>query len=229
MSVFSEVVAPTVLFEADSKISGKIQVIEKGKTRKLLVNGVIQSVNSDSPVASRLYWGRMVDVISESLGGATKALVLGLGGGAIVRILSNRFPGINIVSVDLDPAIVDVARKFFGVEDIVNHRIIVEDACRVVTSPEEFGLSLGQFDVVIVDIFVGDIYPELGNSGTFFAGIKRFLIPHGLAVFNRFYLKHHQDDVNVFIENVSDHFSDVKSLIVAGRTNSDNVIIYGFA
>jgi len=124
---------------------------------------------------------------------------------------------------------VEIARKYFDVGSIPNHRIITDDALRVVTSPEEFGLSPNEFDCVITNIFVGEVYPELGNSGSFFSGIKRLLIPNGLAVFNRIYLKHHQDDVNNFIENVSEYFSEVRSLIVAGKTNSDNVIIYGYS
>lgn len=227
MSVFTEIVLPTVLFETTSKLSGKVSVVEKGHTRKLIVNGVTQSVNASSPNAKRMCFGKVVDVIFNSLEEPHRVLLLGLGGGTIPRLLAERFPGIYIVSVELDPVVADIARKYFDVESIPNHRIIVDDALRVVTSPEEFGLSPEEFDVVITDIFVGEHYPELGNSGSFFAGVKRFLIPGGLAVFNRIYLKHHQDDVNNFIENVSDHFRDVKSLIVAGKTNSDNVIIYG--
>ncbi len=228
MSVFSQVALPNVVFETDSKINGKVLVVDKGKTRKLYAGGILQSVNSDSPIASRMYWGRIVDLINEELGGASKVLLLGLGGGAIAGLLTQKFPKVEIVGVELDLVVVDVARKYFALEEIPNLRIIVDDACRVVTSPEEYGLSLGYFDTVIVDIFVGEVYPELGNSGTFLAGVKKFLTQGGLVIFNRFYQKHHQDEVNDFIENVSEYFRDVKSLMVAGRTNSDNVLIYGF-
>ena len=132
-----------------------------------------------------------------------------------------------MVSVDLDPVIVDVGRKYFGLSDIPEHRIIIDDACRIVTSPEEYGISPAEFDVVIINIFLGEKYPELGNSGGFFAGVKRLIRPGGLAIFNRIYLNHHQDDVNNFIDNVNEFFIDVKSVIVAGYTNSDHVVIYG--
>jgi len=229
MTVFSKLKLPTLIYEAESPVNGKIQVYETEKTRKLVVAGVTQSVNHTSPLAQRMCWGKIVSVIEEALGTPNRVLLLGLGGATVPWLLTHKFPSVSIVSVEFDPMIVEATRKYFDLDKIPNHRVIVDDALRVVTLPEEFGLSPNEFDCVIVDTFVGEIYPELGNSGTFFAGVKKFLAPGGLAIFNRIYLKHHQADVNNFIENVSDNFREVKSLVVAGKTNSDNVIIFGYA
>jgi len=68
MTVFSDVTPPKVVFETTSPLNGKIKVLEKGKTRRLIADGVTQSVNRGSPLAGRMYWGRIVDVITESLG-----------------------------------------------------------------------------------------------------------------------------------------------------------------
>ncbi|MBI4091443.1 methyltransferase domain-containing protein [candidate division WWE3 bacterium] len=229
MNVFNNIAPPTVVYETQSKMNGKLQVVDRGKTRKLIAEGVVQSVNPDSPLAEKMYWGKVVEVIAENLGDSLNRVILfGLGGGTIPQLLSKRYPSVSIVSVEIDKEMVEISRKYFGLESLANLRIIIDDACRVATSPEEYGLYPNEFDAIIVNIFLGEVYPELGNSGSFFAGIKKFLRPGGLAVFNRIYLKHHQDDVNNFIENVSDYFSEVKSLVVAGKTNSDNVIIYGF-
>lgn len=226
MSVLANVVPPNIVFETQSKLNGLVQVVDKGKTRKLLANGVLQSVNFDSPIVPKMCWGKIVDIVGQ-LTSVNRVLVLGLGGGTIPKLLAKKFDGVTLMSVDLDPVIVDVGRKYFGLDEIPNHRVVIDDACRVVTSPEEYGVSPNEFDAVIVNIFLGETYPDIGNSGSFFAGIKKLIRPEGLAIFNRIYLEHHQDDVNNFIENVSDFFVDVKSVIVAGYTNSDHVVIYG--
>lgn len=228
MNIFADVVQPKIVFETDSKWNGHVRVQDRGKTRKLYSDNTLQSVNWDSPLAEKMCWGKMVDVVEQNAASLNKVLLLGLGGGTIAHMLSNKHPNIHLVSVDIDPVVVDVARKYFDVESIPNHRIIVDDAARVVTSPEEFGITPNEFDAVLVNIYLGETYPELGNSGGFFSGLKKLIRPGGLAVFNRIYLKHHQDDVNNFIENVSENFTEVKSVVVAGITNSDNVIIYGY-
>lgn len=226
MSVLSST-APNTVFETQSKFNGSIAVVDKGRTRKLIINGVLQSANFDSPIIPKMCWGKIANILSE-LSSLNRVLILGLGGGTVARLISEKYPNAEIISVDIDPVVVDVARNYFNLEAIKNHRIIVADACGVVTSPEEFGLSPNEFDAIIVDIFQGEVYPDIGNSGSFFAGIKKLLRPEGMAIFNRIYLNHHQDDVNNFIENVSEFYLNVKSVIVAGYTNSDHVVIYGF-
>ena len=66
----------------------------------------------------------------------------------------------------------------------------------------------------------------MGRSGNFIGALKRLLKPGGVIIFNRIYREEHQDDVNIFIEYVSSFFPKVKNLVVAGYTNSDNVLIY---
>ncbi len=226
MAILSSAASPNTVFETHSKFNGDIKVVDKGRTRKLIINGTLQSSNFDSPIIPKMCWGKIAQVTSE-LSSVGRILILGLGGGTVAKLLSVKYPGVEIVSVDIDPVVVDVARKYFDVDSIPNHRIIVADACGVVTSPEEYGLSPNEFDAVVVDIFQGEVYPDIGNSGSFFAGIKKLIRPEGLAIFNRIYLNHHQDDVNNFIENVSEFYVGVKSVIIAGYTNSDHIVIYG--
>jgi len=226
MTVFEGIKLPKTIYEVDSKYNGKISVIEVGQTRKLSVDGVVQSVNWDSPNASRQVWGRLVDNLHEQMPGLRSVLVLGLGGGSMHHLMSKKFPGIHITSVEIDKVMVDVAKKYFSLDDIPNHRIIVDDALKVIAVPEEFGISHNSFQAVIVDIFCGQKYPDLGASGNFFAGVKNLVIPGGLVVFNRIYLQHHQEEVDHFIDSLEGFFSSIKSVIIAGRTNSDNVIVF---
>jgi len=227
MSVYAGIVLPKVIHEVESKYNGKISVIQAGKTKKLSVGGVIQSVNWDSPAAKKMYWGALIEILKKETPNMSNILIFGLGGGCIQHLISREFPNVKIVSVEIDSAIVDIAKEHFGVGDIPNHRIITEDACRVVISPKDYDLELADFDVLLVDIYCGETYPDLGDSGNFMTRALRFVGGDGLVIFNRIYLKHHQDDANDFAALVELYLKDVKTDVIAGKTNSDNLLIYG--
>lgn len=230
MTVFSEIVLPKLIFQTSTPYNERVEVWQYGKHLKLIVNGSVESTTTDTPSAKNSFLGRTVDLLLEHEPNMERVLVLGLGGGTMQHFISEKFPQKpEIVSVDIDEKIVEVSREYFDLDLIPNHRVIVDDACRVVVEPEKYGLMEHMFDAVVVDLFIGDKYPELGRSGNFVAGVKRLLKPGGLVVFNRIYHGHHQDEVNMFIEMLHDFYSEVNSLIIAGKTNSDNVLIYGRA
>lgn len=227
MSIFAGVALPKVLYQTHSEMNGDIEVVESGETRRLRVNKITQSINYDSPMAERLVWGRCVKLLQDEEPNLRSVLILGLGGGTMQHLISQRFPGVSIVTVDIDPVMVDVANQYFGVESIPNHTTIIADACRVIVEPEHFGLNFQTFDAVIVDILLGDQYPDLGTSGNFLSHICKMVVPAGLVVINRLYLEDHQEDVNMFVDNVEEFMHDVNSIIIPGKTNSDNILIYG--
>lgn len=227
MSIFDSLKYPKIIYEVDSKLNGKIRVVEIGKTRKLLANDILQSINETSPNCPKIFSGKAADLIVREAPNAKRILMLGLGGGTVASILSKKLPEAQMVSVEFDPVMIDVAKKYFGLDSITNHRIIEADALRVVVEPEEFDLTQSSFDVLFIDIFVGDQYPDLGKTGNFIASVKRLVAPGGLIVFNRIYTEEYQEDVNNFVNQVEEFLGDTKSEIVAGYTNSDNILIYG--
>ncbi len=227
MSVFDGLKMPKVIYQVESELNGRIQVVDVGSTRKLIVENTLQSVNPDSPSCSKLYWGKLTSSLKERFPKIEKVLVLGMGGGTIQHLLSRLYPGIDITSVEYDKVVVDIARKYFNVDSIPNHKIINDDALRVVIEPEEYEMSPGCFDVLIVDILNGDRYPDLGKTGNFIAGIRRLVRSGGLLVFSRIYTGDYQEDVNLFIDSLENTLKEVESEVVAGYTNSDNISIFG--
>lgn len=227
MSVFDGLKMPKVIYQVESKLNGLIQVVDVGSTRKMIVENTIQSINPDSPSCPKLYWGQLTNSLKERFPEIKKILVLGMGGGTIQHLLSKLYPEIDITSVEYDEVIVDTAKKYFNVDSIPNHKIINEDALRVVVEPEEYDMSPGCFDALIVDILNGDRYPDLGKTGNFIAAVKRLVRTGGIIVFSRIYTGDYQEDVNLFIDGLEGYFSEVESEVVAGYTNSDNITIFG--
>lgn len=234
MSVFEGIAFPEIIYETDSPINGHIQVVQAGNLRRLIADRFTQSLNYNSSMAQKRYWGQVVELLkteftisSENVNTLNSILILGLGGGTIQHLVAKQFPDANIVSIEMDPVMVDVAKKYFDLDAIKNHKIIIDDACRVIVDPDSYGLVKASFSAAVVDIFVGDAYPELGKSGNFLNGLRNLVVPDGLIVCNRHYTEEHQDESNNFIESIEMYLRDVKSLIIAGTTNSDNVLIYG--
>ena len=216
-----------VIFSTQSDINGKIDVVEIGSTRKLRVENIDQSMSWNAPNAKRLVWGQAVKIICEEEPDLKRVLILGLGGATVQHMLSRQLPEAKIYSVDVDPTMVDVARNYFDVDSIKNHKVILADACRLIIEPEKYDLQKQMFNAVYIDIFVGSRYPDLGKSGNFVANVLKMAMPGGLIMFNRSYLTDHQDEVNNFVDFVEGFLKDVETKVVAGYTNSDNILIYG--
>ena len=229
MSVFAALKIPKILYKTESKYNGVIEVFEVGSTRKLVVDGFNQSVNPDSQIAERLVWGHLVKILQEQEPNLKNVLILGLGGGTIQHMIAQRFPGVAITSVEIDQVMVDVGRNFFDLDKISNHTVIIADALRVVVDPQEYELDPQSFQAVIVDIYIGEKYPDLGSSGNFAAAVKNMAIPNGLVIYNRMYHETHQEEVNTFTTFLEGFLTDVQTYVVAGYTNSDNIVIYGRA
>lgn len=218
---------PKLIYRTSSEYNDKIEVFEVGDKLRLSVNGIVQSISVNTPSVTRRIWGRTVELVKNQKPKAEQVLLLGLGGGTMAHLFEKEMPNAKITAVEIDKEMVDVAEKFFDIGSLQNLNIINANALRVLSKPEDFGLENSQFDVVIVDVYCGSKYPDLGNSGSFLAGIKRLAKIHGLVVFNRIYVEQFQHKVDQFYELARECFEDVNKLTVAGRTNSDNLLIYG--
>jgi spermidine synthase len=227
MGVFDGLKIPRIIYETDSKLNGHIRVVEVGSTRKILVDNIAQSISCNSPSIAKLYWGQLADSLKKKTPDIKRVLILGLGGGTLVHLISKNFPNAEIVSVEYDPVMVDISKRYFDLDQVLNHRIIQDDAMKVVIEPEEYDIAPSSFDVLIVDILNGETFPDLGKTGNFIAAIKRLVTSGGYIIFNRIFTEDHQEDVHLFIEYVETFLGETESEIVAGYTNSDNILIFG--
>ncbi len=223
---FESLKFPKLIFETVSDYSGKIEVFQAGKTRSLAVDRYVQSINWDSPFVEKRVWGVLASLIQEKRPEAKSALILGLGGGTLCHLISKAMPKVQMVAIEIDKVMIDVAKEYFDLDSIPNLKIIRDDAFRVIAESEKYDIHKDSFDVVVMDIYSGGEYPELASSGTFFSGLKRLVRPGGLLVFNRIYFGSHQHEVDEFCNLLREVFGDVHKKTVPGRTNSDNVLIY---
>jgi len=53
------------IYQTTSPTSGEIKVVQKGRERKLLVNGVCQSINFDAPGIENRVWGKISEAVRQ--------------------------------------------------------------------------------------------------------------------------------------------------------------------
>jgi spermidine synthase len=155
----------------------EIVVTRRGNDTRLYLNGGLQFSTRDE-------YRYTESLVYPALGnGAHSVLVLGGGDGLAARELL-RQPGISrIVQVELDPAVIDVARTTLraangGSLDNPRVAVLTEDAMNWLRGP-----IVDRFDAVIVDLPDPDT-PVLGRlySTEFYALAARALAPGGLMV-----------------------------------------------
>ena len=97
-----------------------------------------------------------------------KVLLLGLGAGSVVDLLVNKH-GLKcaITGVELDATVIDFAQKYFDIEKYHDLKIVQADAFEFVKHHNE------KYDLIVVDLFVGDTVPEAFASEEFINHLRR--------------------------------------------------------
>jgi spermidine synthase len=114
-----------------------------------------------------------------------RVLVVGLGGGAMVRFLNHHFPETEVDAVELDPVVVKLAAGWFGTRPNAGTRVFTEDAILYLQRDH------GKYDIIYMDAFLepgADTdargIPKKLKTVDFLKGLHRQLNPGGVVAFN---------------------------------------------
>jgi len=167
-----------ILFRADTQYH-RITVTEGDGARHLRFDRSHQSaISLDDPYESRIRYPDYMHLAMALKPDAKRVLVLGLGGGAITKRFWRDYPGVTVDSVEIDPVVVDVARKYFWLPEDERSRVFVEDARRYVQSTSE------TYDIVIVDAYYSDSLPFHLSTEEFLRETKGVMAPDGVLAYN---------------------------------------------
>jgi len=110
---------------------------------------------------------------------AARVLLVGLGGGTVPKRFYDDYPEMRIEVVEIDPAVVAVARRYFSVPaDDARMRIVAEDGRLFITR------SSDRYDVILLDAYLIDTIPFHLATREFFETAKRHLTPSGVLASN---------------------------------------------
>jgi spermidine synthase len=107
-----------------------------------------------------------------------RVLILGLGAGSIPVYLQRFLPDASIDTVELDPGVIDVAKKYFGLRETEKFHLVAGDARVFLNRHTE------PYDLIFVDAFTGSYIPFHLMTKEFYQLVRSRLSPHGVAAFN---------------------------------------------
>lgn len=158
------------IYQVTSPVSGVIEVWQDRWLRRLVIWGAVQSVYRIRGW-DQGYWTALVPDNDVS-----NALILGLGGGTVARLLRKKWPDIRIVAYELDPVIIKVAQDYFDLDKKVEIRL--QDYRQALKTNEKF-------DLIVVDLYLGSRFLGGAKTEDFLRRLTQKLTPHGRVAINR--------------------------------------------
>ena len=119
-------------------------------------------------------------------------LIVGLGGGTLPTVFAELFPEATVHAVEIDEAILRVAKQYFNFVESEKVKVFVQDA-RVYT--KRAAIRNQKYDMIILDAFTGDYIPEHLMTVEFLQEVQAILSENGVVVANTFStskLYHHE-------------------------------------
>jgi len=161
-----------VLAQAESKFSGQLKVINSfGDV--YISTGVLTQTGG----IVRNLWLPTVKKISKYYRHkSSDILILGLAGGTLARLINKYLPNTQITGVEIDPVMITLGRKYLGLGQIENLKIINKDANVYITNTHHI------YDIVFVDLYLYDQIPKFVYTKIFLKQLgklgKQIIINH---------------------------------------------------
>lgn len=128
-------------------------------------------------------------------------LVVGLGIGAIPKYLNARFPNLTIDVAEIDPEVLDVAKKYFYFKENDKMKVHINDGRMFIKRTKK------KYDIVFLDAYRNGSIPFHLTTKEFMAETKKVLKPGGVVVSNILSEKVNQfhDSMIVTYQDVFEH------------------------
>lgn len=134
-------------------------------------------------------------------------LIIGLGGGTIPRALHEVVPQARIDVVEIDPAVVQVARRYFDLGDSSEMNVIEADGRVQVKRALR---DQKNYDLIMLDAFDHEYIPEHLLTREFLQEVKALLAPGGVLAANTFSSSRLYDHESTTYASVFPEFFNLK-------------------
>ncbi len=204
------------LYQGKSDINGDLKVFESFGERRIVAAGFTQSRSLNNEGRTGSYWDGFVHNLPK-LSLDDRILILGLGGGTIAKLLTNKYGNISIDGVEIDPVMVELGRKYLDFHE-KNVNVSITDALQFLKATRY------KYDIVCVDLFThGDV--AIGsNTKKFFEDVKKVMKADGLVIINKLYLG--KEDLERYTNFIQEIFSNSELVLIKGFLRADNVVIH---
>lgn len=136
-----------------------------------------------------------------------KILIIGLGGGTLPMAFSRLLPQAEIDTVEIDPAVVRVARKYFNFRETAKNKV-VEDDGRVFV--KRAILKKLKYDLIILDAYDHEYIPEHLLTREYLNEVKKIMTPDAILTANTWSGSRLYDHESATYESVFGRFFNLK-------------------
>ncbi len=140
-------------------------------------------MDMDDPDRIVMHYPRMMLAALFAKPEPSSVLIIGLGGGTIPRALKQVVPGAQIDVVEIDPAVIEVAKAHFGFVEEEGVRAIISDGRVFVKRALR---ERRRYDLIMLDAFDHEYIPEHLLTREFLGEVKALLAPSGVLAANTF-------------------------------------------
>ncbi len=113
------------------------------------------------------------------LSGVRNVLLLGLGGGCVVKALRKKFNFNGLIkALEIDEVIINLALHEFSLSKDTSLDVVHADAFNYIINVEE------KYDLIIIDLFIDNTVPCKTFSKAFWENINKLNSRHGCFLFN---------------------------------------------
>jgi len=152
-----------------------------------------------------------------------KALVLGLGCGDCVFSINRHYPYARVTGVELDPEVINMAECYFNLATAKNLKVAISEGADYVakkTSAKGGAAADQKFDLIIVDVYLGQVMPKKFKEKKFLANLAKLVAKNGVVVINHLFFGGHKKEAERFIKDLE----KIWPQITLQRTASNLVI-----
>jgi spermidine synthase len=140
-----------------------------------------------------------------------RILVIGLGGACLQRYLYALLPNATIETAELDPAVRDVANRFFGYKEDSRQKCYIGDGRKFIAESKD------KYDIIMLDAFSATSIPYMLATQEFLKICKDHLAEGGLVAANLWYEEASYNDMLATYATV---FAEQRVLKCPGSTNA---------
>ena len=151
------------------------------------------------PAALRHQYSRLQMLSSLYPARLERVLVVGLGGASLSKALQVSYPKVEQDCIELDPKIVELARKYFAYKEGPLCRTVVGDGRAFLEKTER------SWDLIVLDAFDGLEIPHPLRTRQFYELVKSHLRPGGVVVSNLHRRSHSYDRDRATLAEVFPH------------------------
>lgn len=160
-------------------LHNRLRVVDAGGVRTLRFARHQQtSMYLDDPFRTDIEYVGYLHLTIAVVPHATNTLVIGLGGGTLVKQLWRDHPQMTIDAVELDEQVASIAREYFALPDDPRIRVTVADGRSFIEASD------AEYDIIVIDAFDDGAIPYPLTTEQFLRSCLARLAPGGVIAYN---------------------------------------------